>query len=93
MNSEHLMKPDQSLKHTGILGVFCSDVDSALTFRYVSVTTWTRSSSVLRRRRTGGARGRSLLGIAAGSCGAARRLSRTLPTVCSLSTAGWCSSA
>lgn len=51
-------------------------------------TMWTSSSpAVGRRRRTGGARGRSWPGIAAGSSGAVRRWSRASGSACSRSTA------
>lgn len=61
-----------------------------LPIRFVSVTTWRSSSpAVARRRRTGGAPGRSWPGTAAGSCDAVRRWSRASPTVCSHSTAAW----
>ncbi len=63
-------------------------------FRFVSVTMWKSSlPAVVRRRRTGGAPGRSLPGTAADFCGAARRWSRASLTACSRSIAAWCTSA
>ncbi|MED6290226.1 hypothetical protein CHARACLAT_010946 [Characodon lateralis] len=69
----------------------CSDLTCSPAVRSVSVMMWRSSLPAVGRRRTGEAHGRSWLGIAAGSCGAVRRWSRALGSVCSHSTAARCS--